>query len=120
MALASGNPVVHVELRTDNLALACAFYTGLFTWRVETVREPCGSYLALKPAWGIEAGVVEGEVERPTWLPYVEVSDVARTTLRAQMLGATVLLEPSEGPAGWRSILGVPRGAEIGLWQPKT
>jgi len=120
MTTASGNPVVHLELRTDNLARACAFYTGLFSWQVETVRERCGSYLALEPASGIEAGVVESEVERPTWLPYVEVSDLAVSTLRAQRLGATVLLEPSEGPAGWRSILAVPTGAEIALWQPKA
>jgi predicted enzyme related to lactoylglutathione lyase len=40
-------------------------------------------------------------------------------TSRAKLLGATVLLEPIEGPAGWRSILAVPAGAEIALWQPK-
>ena len=32
---------------------------------------------------------------------------------------ASVLLEPREGPAGWRSILAAPAGAEIALWQPK-
>jgi predicted enzyme related to lactoylglutathione lyase len=120
MNSAQGNPIVHIELRTDNLARACAFYTGLFSWRVETVRGETGSYLALEPAFGIEAGVVEAEVERPSWLPYVEVEDVARSTSRAELLGATVVLEPSEGPAGWRSILAVPTGAEIALWQPKA
>jgi predicted enzyme related to lactoylglutathione lyase len=120
MSSGHGNPVVHVELRTDNLARACAFYSGLFAWRAETVRDDCGSYLALEPAFGIEAGVVEREVERPTWLPYVEVEDITRSTSRAELLGATVVLEPSEGPAGWRSILAVPAGAQIALWQPKS
>jgi uncharacterized protein len=120
MTLAAGNPFVHMELRTDNLARACAFYTALFGWRVETVREPSGSYLLLEPGSGVEAGVVEVQVERPAWLPYVEVDDVAALTSRAEFLGATTLLGPTEGPAGWRSILAVPAGAQIALWQPKA
>jgi uncharacterized protein len=120
MTFAAGNPFVHLELRTDNVARACAFYTALFGWRVETVRDPSGSYLVLEPGSGIEGGAIEVEVERPTWLPYVEVGDIARMTCRAQRLGATVLLGATEGPAGWRSILAVPTGAEVALWQPKT
>jgi predicted enzyme related to lactoylglutathione lyase len=68
---------------------------------------------------GIQGGVVEREDERPAWLPYVEVSDVATATERARLLGAAVVLEPREGPAGWRSVLAAPAGAEIALWQPK-
>jgi predicted enzyme related to lactoylglutathione lyase len=120
MRSALANPVVHLELHTDNLARACDFYTRLFAWRAETVREDCGSYLALDLASGIDAGVVERDVEHPRWLPYVEVADVDGTTVRAQRLGASVVLEPREGPAGWRSVLAVPTGAEIALWQPKA
>ena len=32
---------------------------------------------------------------------------------------ARVLLEPREGPAGWRSVIATPAGAEIAFWQPK-
>jgi predicted enzyme related to lactoylglutathione lyase len=31
-----------------------------------------------------------------------------------------VLFGPREGPAGWRSVVAVPDGAEIALWQPKA
>jgi predicted enzyme related to lactoylglutathione lyase len=31
-----------------------------------------------------------------------------------------VVLEPREGPAGWRSVIAAPAGAEIALWQPKA
>jgi predicted enzyme related to lactoylglutathione lyase len=113
------NPVVHLELHTDNLARACAFYTALFQWRAETVRMKAGSYLALDLGVGIEAGVIEREVARPAWLPYVEVADVAAATERGRLLGASVALEPREGPAGWRSVLEAPAGAAIALWQPK-
>jgi predicted enzyme related to lactoylglutathione lyase len=39
---------------------------------------------------------------------------------QSQRLGAKLLLPPREGPAGWRSILAVPAGGEIALWQPKS
>ena len=116
----STNLVVHLELHTGNLPRACAFYTRLFGWRAETIHVDCGSYLALQLGNGIEGGAVERDTERPLWLPYVEVGDVAEATERAQLLGASVLLDVREGPAGWRSVVAAPAGAEVALWQPKA
>ena len=113
------NPVVHLELRTGNVARACAFYTRLFGWRAETVHTGVGDYLTLQLGERIERGFVEHETEHAFWLPYVEVADIGDATERARLLGATVLLEPREGPAGWRSILALPAGGEIALWQRK-
>jgi predicted enzyme related to lactoylglutathione lyase len=114
------NPIVHLELRTDNLPRACAFYTQLFRWKAETIHADGSSYLALELGEGIQGGAVEHEIERTAWLPYVEVADIAQATERGRLLGGAVLLEPREGPAGWRSVLAVPAGAEIALWQPKV
>jgi predicted enzyme related to lactoylglutathione lyase len=47
------------------------------------------------------------------------VAGIGEVTERAGELGASVLLEPREGPAGWRSVVAAPAGAEIALWQPK-
>ena len=105
MPRAASNPVVHLELCTGNLPRACAFYTRLFGWRAEKIDLGCGSYLALELSKRIEGGVVERDAERSLWLPYVEVSDVADATERACLLGASVLLEPREGPVGWRSVI---------------
>src|SRR5687768_14066758 len=113
-------PVVHLELRTDNLPRACAFYTQLFGWSAETIHADPGTYLALGLGEGIEGGVVERESGRALWLPYVRVSDIAETSARARRLGARVELEPREGPAGWRCVLAAPAGAEVALWQPKS
>jgi predicted enzyme related to lactoylglutathione lyase len=113
------NPVVHLELHTANLSRACAFYTRLFGWNAERIEAGNGSYLALELGIGIEGGVVEQDTERSLWLPYVRVPDVADVTARAARLGALVLVEPREGPAGWRSVVAAPAGAEIALWQPK-
>lgn len=111
---------MHLELRTANVARACAFYTQLFGWRSETVHAGSATYLALDFATSIEGGVVERDGEPATWLPYVEVDDLGRVTERAHRLGATVALGAREGPAGWRSTLAVPAGAEVALWQPKV
>jgi len=113
------DPVVHLELHTGNLPGACAFYARLFGWRTETIEAGARSYLTLGLGDGFEGGIVECATKRPLWLPYVEVADVADTTESARRLGASVLLEPREGPAGWRSVVSSPAGAEIALWQPK-
>lgn len=115
----SRNSVIHLELRTDNLARACAFYGRLFGWRAETIRTQNGDYLALSLGDRIEGGVYEHECGRPFWLPYVEVADIAAVTEEARLLGASVVVSPREGPAGWRSVLTAPAGATVALWQPK-
>jgi predicted enzyme related to lactoylglutathione lyase len=116
---APANPLVHLELHTGNLPRACAFYTQLFGWPTEKIELDCGSYFALGLGNGIEGGVVEHDTPRAMWLPYVQVGDVARHTEQARQLGASVLLAPREGPAGWRSVVATPEGAEIALWQCK-
>jgi predicted enzyme related to lactoylglutathione lyase len=113
------NPVVHLELHTGDLQRARAFYARLCGWRSERIDAGPGSYLALELGGGVSGGGVECETRRPLWLPYVEVVDIAEATKRARLLGALVLLEPREGPAGWRSVVAAPAGAEVAFWQPK-
>ena len=47
------------------------------------------------------------------------VANVRIATERARASGARVLLDPREGPAGWRSVVRTPAGGEIALWQRK-
>jgi predicted enzyme related to lactoylglutathione lyase len=114
------NPVVHLELHTGDLPEAQAFYAQLCGWRAEPIDAGCGTYWALELGGaGLGGGIVECETSRPLWLPYVEVAEISEVTERARSLEASVLLEPREGPAGWRSVIATPAGAEIALWQPK-
>jgi uncharacterized protein len=115
---ADPKPVVHLELHTGDLAGASAFYALLCGWQPETVRAESKSYLALDLG-GFGGGIVECGARRPLWLPYVEVAEISDATRQAGELGATVLLEPREGPAGWRSVVSAPAGGEIAFWQPK-
>ena len=112
-------PVVHLELHTGDLPAAREFYEGLCDWRGQRVGAGAASYLALQMGNGFGGGIVECGTGRPLWLPYVEVSGIVETTERARNLGASVLLEPREGPAGWRSVVAAPAGGEIAFWQPK-
>ena len=112
-------PVVHLELHTGDLPEARALYEQLCGWRAERIQAASGSYLALELGDGFGGGIVECETRRPVWLPYVEVTAIGEATERARELGATVLLEPREGPAGWRSVVATPAGGEIAFWQPK-
>jgi predicted enzyme related to lactoylglutathione lyase len=107
------------------VARARAFYAELCGWRSERIDTAHGSYLALQldgpteSAQRLGGGIVECPVERPLWLPYVEVEEIGTATERALLLGAAVLLGPREGPAGWRSVVATRAGGEVALWQPK-
>jgi predicted enzyme related to lactoylglutathione lyase len=113
------NPVVHLELHTGDLARAHAFYAELCRWPEERIEARDGSYLALDLASRLGGGIVECPAAHATWLPYVEVAGVEAATRHARELGAAVLLEPREGPRGWRSVVAAPAAGELALWQPK-
>jgi predicted enzyme related to lactoylglutathione lyase len=115
----SPHPVVHLELHTGAQACATAFYTQLLRWRPEQMNAAYGTYLALEMGGGLDGGIVECGTPWATWLPYVAVERIEDVTERARRLGASVLLEPREGPAGWRSVVATPAGGDIAFWQPK-
>ncbi len=119
MNYSEARPVVHLELHTGDQARASAFYAQLLRWRPELIRAPSGSYLALELGGDLDGGIVECSTRRPLWLPYVQVERVDEFTERARQLGAEVLLEPREGPAGWRSVVSSPEGGEVAFWQAK-
>jgi predicted enzyme related to lactoylglutathione lyase len=114
------HPVVHLELHTGDLSGARALYAKLFGWRAEQIDTSSGSYLALELGGGLGAGIVECGTRRAVWLPYVEVPRIDESTDLARRLGASVLLSPREGPAGWRSVVATADGGEIAFWQPKA
>jgi predicted enzyme related to lactoylglutathione lyase len=114
------SPIVHLELHTADAEDACSYYERLLGWRSERIELPAGSYVALGLGRELEGGVVECPGRRPLWLPYVEVNNVVEATDRARELGASVLLEPREGPTGWRSVIARETGGEVGLWGPKS
>ncbi len=112
-------PMVHLELRTANLARACAFLHEMFRWEVDQVRTEAGTYVALELHRALEGGVVESDRRAAAWVPYIEVDEIGQATERALTLGAALVMSPREGPAGWRSLIAAPECGELALWQPK-
>ena len=115
------NPFVHVELNTNNITAAKAFYGALFGWNLEDV--PMGGghvYTMINVGEGTGGGMLPHPVPgAPSiWLAYVGVDDIHAATEKARKLGAKVMREPMEVMgAGWLSIIVDPTGAELGLWK---
>jgi predicted enzyme related to lactoylglutathione lyase len=113
------NPLVHLELHTGDLRPARALYAELCGWRPKQIETQVGSYLALELGGAVGGGIVECGASPARWLPYVEVDQIEASTGHGRQLGASVLLAPREGPAGWRSVISAPQCGELALWQPK-
>ncbi len=112
-----GTPVIHLELHTADGARAADVYSDLCGGRPEDVPTGHGAYRSLEMGRRLGGGIVECTAGRPLWLPYVQVESVDAVTDRARGLGATVLLEPRDGPAGRRSVVSTSAGGEIAFWQ---
>ncbi len=119
-----GNPFVHIELQTKDIAKAKDFYGKLFDWTLEDVPLPGGggTYTLIKVGEGTGGGMFQNtDPSVPaTWLAYVAVDDIAASTKKARELGATVVQDVMEvGEYGWMSVIVDPTGATIAMWKPK-
>lgn len=115
------NPFVHIELQTQDLKKSKKFYAGMFDWKLEEL--PGMDYTIISVGEGTGGGMMKKTVPGmpDNWLPYILVDDVAASTKKAQVLGATIWKEVTEVPdMGWFSVITDPTGAAFGLWQPKA
>lgn len=110
---------VWYEVMTTDPAAAKRFYGALMGWEVEEVPN-MGGYALFKAAGAQVAGVMLLPDEAkamgapPSWSSYVAVADVDATTAKAQGLGATVLVPPTDIPGiGRFSMFQDPQGAAI-------
>ena len=113
-----GNPFVHVELMSSDVAKAKAFYAGLFDWQLEEIPEM--EYTLIKVGEGTGGGMIKTmQPDTPScWMAYVLVDDAAASTEKARSLGATICKEVTEIPGvGWFSVFTDPTGATLALFQ---
>jgi predicted enzyme related to lactoylglutathione lyase len=115
----SPSGVVHLELHTGNGPGACSFLSQLLGWQSQRIGRAESAYLEVGMGERVSGGIVECGVGYPQWVPYAVVESIDRSTERADELGASVLLEPREGPAGWRSVVVSANSGAIALWQLK-
>jgi predicted enzyme related to lactoylglutathione lyase len=53
------NPFVHVELNTTDVEKAKGFYTKLFSWKLEDMPMPTGSYTMINVGEGTGGGMMK-------------------------------------------------------------
>ncbi|HEX3947212.1 MAG TPA: VOC family protein [Acidimicrobiales bacterium] len=110
-----------VDLSTDDLPKARAFYGSLFGWDTPEGPPEAGGYalaaIGGKPVAGLGPKM---NPEAPTaWLTYVNVDDADAVIAKVGPAGGQVLLPPMDVmDVGRMGILADPAGAVIGIWQP--
>jgi predicted enzyme related to lactoylglutathione lyase len=120
-----GNPFVHVELNTGDLARARQFYQGLFEWKLTDMPMAGGHTYTMVEVGNAAGGVGGGMQQTPgvgapsAWLSYVAVTDLDATVARARSLGAQIIEPRIDIPGmGAVGIFADPTGAVLGLWEP--
>jgi predicted enzyme related to lactoylglutathione lyase len=115
-----GNPFVYVQLHTRDLEGAQSFYGPLFDWKFDVIDTPAGPYVEIRVGEGTGGGMTttRGPEIDSHWCPYVLVEDIRASTERAESLGATVALPPTQLPDGsWFSRIEDPTGAPLAMHQ---
>ena len=115
-----GNPFVHVELSTTDVAKAKSFYSKLFDWKLEDVKMPTGAYTMIDVGGAHGGGIMQHPMPgAPSmWMAYVLVDDIDAYAAKTKALGGAVIKEKAEVPGmGWLAIIVDPTGAVLGLWK---
>ncbi len=112
------------ELMTPDVKAAETFYTSLFGWTTEVMDMGEGrTYTLWKQGDKSTGGMMQIEGPQmqgvpPHWLSYITVDSVDATTSKAEGLGATVCVPPTDIPnIGRFSVIADPTGGTVGLFQ---
>src|SRR5262249_18832202 len=115
-----GNPFVHVELNTTDIAKAKAFYAKLFDWKLQDEDMGEITYTTVGVGDGTGGGMMKQMIPGApsAGMPYVNVDSLPAATKKAKSLGANIMRDVTPvADMGWLSIFTDPTGAVIGLWQ---
>lgn len=110
------------ELMTEDAATAKQFYAELLGWETEDVPMENGTYTIVKLGDQQIGGIMDIPPQAkemgvpPNWGIYIAVDDVDASAARAQELGATALVPPTDIPGvGRYSTIQDPQGAVISI-----
>jgi predicted enzyme related to lactoylglutathione lyase len=107
------------ELYTGDVEKAKQFYKQVFGWDSKTEDMGGQPYTMFSLGGQSITGTMQTENMPPNWHEYFAVADCKESTEKAKQLGAKVMVDCTEIPAGIFSILGDPNGAVFGLIQNK-
>ncbi|GAB3038238.1 VOC family protein [Bowmanella dokdonensis] len=106
------------ELMTQDPESARGFYGELFGWQFDSMDMPDGHYHVARIGENKIAGVMAIPAQAagtpPHWGNYVTVEDVDALPARVEMLGGTMLVQPTDIPGVGRFMLFQdPQGATL-------
>jgi hypothetical protein len=112
--------ITHLELPSDDIERAKAFYAGLFGWQIKSSSE-YPDYAMFQSGPGDMGGAIglRGETA-PGGGPriYMTVDSVADTLARVEGLGGSIVVQRTEVPGvGWYAAINDSEGNEIGIWE---
>lgn len=112
------NPVVHFEIGCRNSEETKEFYSNLFDWSIEQ-HGPAGM-ISTGGEVGIGGHITElGHEPHNYTLVYVLVDDLAAYIKKAEGLGGSMVVPPTEVPGmGSFAWFKDPEGTTVGLWKP--
>lgn len=114
----------HNELYAGNLDEAFVFYAGQFGWRKGQSMDmgEMGIYQLFNRSDDFPLGGMmtkPAHMQRPAWLPYINVPDIESAAARVREAGGNVVMGPHDVPDGSRIIMGTdPEGAMFALVGP--
>jgi predicted enzyme related to lactoylglutathione lyase len=111
-----------VDLMTDDVDQAGAFYHELFGWEIPPGAPEAGGYRVAMVGDAAVAGLMPqmpGDGAPVVWSTYVKADDADATTANAVERGAQVIVAPMDVlDAGRMAVFADPIGAVISVWQP--
>jgi uncharacterized protein len=113
-------PFMWFDLAAADAGAAAGFYRQMFGWEV-TDAEVGGyrSWVGGGPQpWAGIVAAAPGTAGQ--WLPYVLVDDLEGATKKAVALGARIVRDAADGPAGTSVTIADPGGAQLALFKPHS
>jgi predicted enzyme related to lactoylglutathione lyase len=116
-----GNPVVQWQIVAKEPEAVTRFYGSLFGWKVQTNNALGYREVDTQNARGINGGVWPSPPEGHNLVQlFVEVDDLDAYVVKANKLGAQIIVPASELPDGDAlAIVLDPAGLSFGLYRPK-
>jgi len=110
-----GKPVVHWEITARDPRRLETFYRQMFDWHVDD--SPL-AYRRVSTGDGINGGIAETDGSWPSGaLFYVQVDDLRSYLDKAEQLGASTLLPPTDMADARIAIIRDPEGVRVGLME---
>ena len=117
-----GNPVTQFQILSTAPDATARFYRDLFGWTVDAANPMGYRQLLTGSPDGIQGGIWPAPPQAPSFVQlFITVEDVAAAVMKAEGLGAKLLIPPTVLPQGdCLAVLLDPQGMSFGVWRANS